>query len=86
MTLPRNQEKPSLQDGSSHSPVCVCVRARVCFIFVVAVVVGCQVLLRLQCEEGLEMTVVPPWLCRVEERKQGPVNPEAGEQHQLGLS
>ena len=66
--------------------VCVCVCVCVCFIFVVAVVVGCQVLLRLQCKEGLEMTVVPPWLQRVKEKKQGPVNPEVGEQQQLGLS
>ena len=66
--------------------VCVCVCARAHFIFVVAAVVGCQVLLRLQREQGLEMTVVPPWLRRVKEKKQGTVNPEAGEQHQLGLS
>ena len=37
-------------------------------------------------EEGLEMTVVPPWRRRVKERKPGPMNPEVGEQHQLGLS
>ena len=86
MTLPGNQEQPSLQDGRSQSRVCVCVCVCVCFIFVVAVVVGCQVLLRLQCKEGLEMTVVPPWLRRVKEKKQGPVHPEVGEQQQLGLS
>ena len=32
------------------------------------------------------MAVTPPWLRRLEKRKEGPMNPEAGEHCQLGLS
>ena len=67
--------------------VCVCVCLCVCALYFCCCCCCCLPgAPEAAVEEGLEMTVVPPWLRRVKERKPGPVNPAVGEQNQLGLS
>lgn len=93
---PEGYRPPALTPGgSAYTSACFCLGTGrnpasrigvVTLLCVCGFFVGCQVLLSLQREEGLEMAVAPPWLRRLEKGKEGPMNPEAGEHCQLGLS